>query len=246
MEGNGKNAMANMKPNRQMSFNQVRRTTGKALERLGALEQDVQQLAGQIRQLATVFDAVIKQLTEKLNNTEEVTQAMVNIVGTAEVEQEVESGRAEKLEARKAASQAALAEMVSNGIAVKVEKIEDQQAPKKTLIVLYEQQDDGTIKAPGYAAMFLDQFKPDVRTALMGQAPGFSYKVPDDTVTLFVTDVYVIDESVAQKLTQEQQAAQAVAAPVAEQPAVEQPAVAAPVVEAAPPTETPEVPSSAQ
>src|SRR5713101_1817548 len=109
---------------RGMSLNQVQKNTGKALERLAKLEE-------RSDQLSMIFDAVFKQVGKKIADLEEVITAISSLVGEDEVKAALKTHRDAVQEARNAASKAALAQMLANGIAVKADKVEKYEETYK-------------------------------------------------------------------------------------------------------------------
>lgn len=202
---------------RHVGQNGIRKATGQALDRLKKAED-------QINQIALVFDAVLKQFAQKVSYLEETVEAISDLVGKDEIKSTILATRIAKLRAMAESSKAALQEMVSNGVAVKAEKVEESQPPKKTLLVLREDQADGTVKEPGYGAMFFEQADEKSKSQLLGQSPGFSFKAENGS-TINLIEVYVVDEEAEdarQKKLQEEAAAKAATeATPAEQSAAE-------------------------
>lgn len=201
-----------------MSGPQKPNKPGKALDRLAQLE-------GQVQMMGQVLNAFFQQIGTKLGEQEEILRAVTETIGEDEVKAVIKGNRLAAMEERKKRSQDVLKRLVDKGVATKVDKIEEQAvATKKTLVVLHELEADGTVKEPGYAAMFLEQFTEDARKQLLGQGAGFSFVGPEG-VSANVDEVYVIDQELEQKLLAEEklaaETAAAAAAPTGGEPAAE-------------------------
>ncbi len=157
---------------------EVQKASAKAkasLERLDDLEKIVaalnENLNGQgtsIKQIVQAVNGAIGKLSRDFEESREMLNAVIGILGPAQVQTEVENSRKIALDRQVAETKASIASALETGDIVKAEKASD-----KSFVAGVETKADGTVIAPGWAFVPMSKIEEEFRTQLVGQGIGF-------------------------------------------------------------------------
>lgn len=155
----------------------VRARERNALERIGALEQD---LGG----LFTAVQNAVGELEKRIVTASEVIDAMVRVLGQDVVEAAVLSAREERAAEAAVKAKEGLDKALEAGQVVPVDKIEDD-----SIITGVEYDKDGAEMKPGYVQLSVAGVKPEYKEKMVGQTVGFRFDTADGG-SFLVTGVY--------------------------------------------------------
>lgn len=144
----------------------IRAAQRNALQRIEALEGDLQRIAGAISKTLTETD-------QKLTSLIELVDALVAEVGQDQVVARVQATRDEKIQERANAAKAALDKALAEGQVVPCETIEEN-----AIITGIEYGGDGQPIKPGYVQLGLSAVKPEFQEKFKGQTVGFEAPIP--------------------------------------------------------------------
>jgi hypothetical protein len=151
------------------------------LKRLADIEAD----------LTGLVDALNKSLTlveQRLGNLDEVTNAVVGIVGVQSVQEAITAMHVKKAKADADAQAKALLMAVDKGLVIKSELLTE-----KSVIFGRELDKDGNEVPPGRVQMLYGQIKEEFRAALLGKPVGTQIDTPVGG-KFEVVDLYEIQE----------------------------------------------------
>lgn len=152
---------------RQLS---LRKKAASLAERLDVVEAQQDDMQKTLPQLAMGFNDSFQRLSNRQDTLEETVDALVGLMGVAEVQRVIQETRLNKMKTAAEQTKANIAKAVAEGKLAKAEKIGE-----KTLIVGRETKADGVEIPPGYAAMSFSQVKKDYKEKFLGQAVGFLF-----------------------------------------------------------------------
>lgn len=155
----------------------VRARERNALERIGALEQD-------LGSLFTAVQSAVGELEKRIVTASEVLDAMVRVLGQDVVEQAVLAAREERAEEAAKNAKEGLAKALEAGQVVVADKVEDD-----SIITGVEFDKDGNPVKPGYVQLSMQSVKPEYKEKMLGQSVEFKFDTSEGN-TFSVTGIY--------------------------------------------------------
>ncbi len=108
------------------------------------------------------------QLNRGLEEYKEMLNAVIGILGPAQVQAEIEVNRKAALDKQVADTKASIASALAGGDIIAVDK-----ASEKSFVAGVETKADGSAIAPGWAFVPMQKIEEEFRTQLVGQGVGF-------------------------------------------------------------------------
>lgn len=165
----------------------VRARERNALERIAALENDLQRLVGAIQKAFNEAEAKARDLAE-------IVDVFVAEKGVENVQNAIAAARTKRAQDDAAKAKDALDLALVEGnleVVEKIEKLEgsDVVPTGEIIITGVEKDKDGNVLVPGYVQLALSSIKPQFVEKLVGQGIGFVFEV-ETGGTFEVTGVY--------------------------------------------------------
>jgi hypothetical protein len=184
--------MSNNPQNQTMTHLTAQRNAKNALERVAALETQVDSVTSMFPKLISAISEPINKMEYRLQRIEgqlagviEVLDTVVELVGPEQVQKRILENRIKQAAENAKSNQEAIAKGLAEGKLVKTDVVTE-----KSIIIGKETKEDGTLLEPGW---FLLVFKTlennEDKEALLGQCVGFTRKAPNGN-TFEVTDLY--------------------------------------------------------
>jgi hypothetical protein len=147
----------------------VRARERNALERITAIETDLQSIVGAIQQ-------ALQGIEGKVSAQAEILEAVVQEIGAEQINSRIEAAREVRAAEHAEKSKAALEKALADGDLVPAEAIDNN-----TVIVGKEFDKDGKILGAGYVQLGFNTIKPEFQEKLLGQKTGFVFNTADGT-----------------------------------------------------------------
>jgi hypothetical protein len=154
-----------------------------AMERLDEIETV-------IPNMINAFNQVLAQFDRRLDTLMEVLEAASEIVGVDSVNEKIQERRQKSLDTQIAAEKAALEQSLKDNLFLSVESVKPDSDPANTLVTGFERDKDGEPVNGGYLQLKLNQFKPNIRAALVDKPAGYIVNTEKEG-TLEILGVYV-------------------------------------------------------
>lgn len=139
-----------------------------SLDRLDDLDKQVAGLGESLKQIVMAVNGSLGQLNRGLEEYKEMLNAVIGILGPAQVQAEIETNRKVALDKQVADTKASIASALESGDIVRAEK-----ATEKSFVAGVETKADGTAIPPGWAFVPMQKIEEEFRKQLVGQGVGF-------------------------------------------------------------------------
>ncbi len=150
---------------------EVQKATARAkagLDRLDDMDKQLSGLSESLKQIVMAVNGSLGQLNRGLEEYKEMLNAVIGILGPAQVQAEIEANRKAAIEKQVADTKASIASALEAGDIVRAEK-----ASERSFVAGVETKADGTAIAPGWAFVPMQKIEEEFRVQLVGQGVGF-------------------------------------------------------------------------
>ncbi len=135
---------------------------------IGTLSEQVQGQGNSIKQVVNAINGALGSLTKDFEETREMLNAVIGILGPSQVQAEIETNRKAALDKQVADTKASIASALEAGDIAKADK-----ASEKSFVAGVETKADGTVIQPGWAFVPMTKIEEEFRKQLVGQGVGF-------------------------------------------------------------------------